>query len=720
MSLVPVKSCMNGLCGTTTTAQWKRGWPMKVGGVATLCYTCGTEYDHVRYCERFHLNESGWRECKYCEKPVHCGCIVARNLHECLDSGGISCINCIRTHPLKQLINDIPNSTSRFPGTWLPSIFANRTSNITPLIKGLDKHQFTSSNPPKDFITRCTSGNDNVPTFKSPLPLSLTAEPNHNNQIFGSNLLHEQRSQQSLGFSALPTSNVVTEEKTPSFETEPRSRQTVINQLKIKSKSHRGSISVLDNRVGRPPGEGRARAQLLPRYQPKMTDQELSKIHGDVSSNCTLTPLFEKILSASDAGRIGRLVLPKACAETFFPPINQSEGVLLKIQDIKGKEWICQFRFWPNNNSRMYVLEGITLCIQDMQLQAGDTVIFSRLDPGDKLVIGCRKAAVSADASALSNPVNGDNGNLPTIVENEGPSNWDSVVSSEKKRTRNIGSKSKRLHMNSEDALELKLTWEDAQEYLRPPVSKPTVVIIENCELEEYDEPPVFGKKTIFTTNEAQLQEQWVQCDSCSKWRKIPSDVIVSSKWTCSDNISDPDRCLCAFPEEKDVKRVYKVMKSSKEYKKQKVTKDSETKQEGPTGLDTLATMAVLGENGAERNEPTTKHPRHRPGCSCIVCIQPPSGKGKHKPSCICNVCATVKRRFKTMMMRKKKRLADQGRQTNQNTQVPVVNQPETGPGPVLGPGLDLNCNPAEEQQMMLPEAVTASSIAPEWRNVLA
>lgn len=35
-------------------------------------------------------------------------------------------------------------------------------------------------------------------------------------------------------------------------------------------------------------------------------------------------PLFEKVLSASDAGRIGRLVLPKACAEVyvkdkFFP-----------------------------------------------------------------------------------------------------------------------------------------------------------------------------------------------------------------------------------------------------------------------------------------------------------------------------------------------------------------------------------------------------------------
>lgn len=36
------------------------------------------------------------------------------------------------------------------------------------------------------------------------------------------------------------------------------------------------------------------------------------------SSNATIVPLFEKVLSASDAGRIGRLVLPKACAEVSF------------------------------------------------------------------------------------------------------------------------------------------------------------------------------------------------------------------------------------------------------------------------------------------------------------------------------------------------------------------------------------------------------------------
>lgn len=58
----------------------------------------------------------------------------------------------------------------------------------------------------------------------------------------------------------------------------------------------------------------------------------------------------------------------------------------------------------------------------------------------------------------------------------------------EKKRTRNIGSKSKRLLMHSEDVLELRLTWEEAQDLLRPsPTAKPSIVTIEDHDFEEYD-----------------------------------------------------------------------------------------------------------------------------------------------------------------------------------------------------------------------------------------
>lgn len=58
----------------------------------------------------------------------------------------------------------------------------------------------------------------------------------------------------------------------------------------------------------------------------------------------------------------------------------------------------------------------------------------------------------------------------------------------EKKRARNIGLKNKRLLMHNEDAMELKVTWEEAHELLRPPPTcKPTISMIEDCEFEEYD-----------------------------------------------------------------------------------------------------------------------------------------------------------------------------------------------------------------------------------------
>ena len=49
--------------------------------------------------------------------------------------------------------------------------------------------------------------------------------------------------------------------------------------------------------------------------------------------------------------------------------------------------------------------------------------------------------------------------------------------------------------MDTEDALELKLTWEEAQELLRPPPSaKPSIVTIEDHEVEEYEVSEIFCK----------------------------------------------------------------------------------------------------------------------------------------------------------------------------------------------------------------------------------
>ncbi|XP_042484184.1 B3 domain-containing protein Os07g0563300-like isoform X2 [Macadamia integrifolia] len=465
---------------------------------------------------------------------------------------------------------------------------------------------------------------------------------------------------------------------------------------------HNGVESSVETLVrnGRPRGDTRGRHQLLPRYWPRITDQELQQISGD--SNSVITPLFEKMLSASDAGRIGRLVLPKKCAEAYFPAISQPEGLPLKVQDARGKEWVFQFRFWPNNNSRMYVLEGVTPCIQSMQLQAGDTVTFSRIDPEGKLVMGFRKASnIPPSDQEMQTPKSGNGVPKNGEANLADPSVWSKVDKSgyiakeiagakaslpTKRKSSTLGSKSKRLRIENEDLIELKVTWEEAQELLRPPPDfDPNVVMIEGQEIEEYVEAPIIGKPTIFTINQLGLKIQWVQCEDCSKWRKLPFNVLPRSKWTCSKNSWDPKRSTCSSPQELTTEQLEDLLssKSTAAPKKTKATKQVTEAVEASEGLDTLANLAILGEGEAllSSSQATTKHPRHRPGCSCIVCIQPPSGKGpKHKQTCTCNVCLTVRRRFRTLMLRREKRQSEKEAETARKKEQQLHQSPKAEP----------------------------------------
>ncbi|CAA3005969.1 B3 domain-containing transcription repressor VAL2 isoform X1 [Olea europaea subsp. europaea] len=751
------RSCMNGFCAasssSSTSIEWKKAWPLRSGGFATLCAKCGTAYEQLVFCELFHLKETGWRECSSCSKRLHCGCIASSSLLELLDTGGVNCIECCRSSK--------PHSTSTHEKAKLCAV-----STADGIGGNLDKLKCTQSGD--DAQNDCQtlllpSGNDDPLVSLGPMKLEegfpASREIGHK-LLINSNLASIESSQNidaykahidvknvhkslietnlSIALSAsantIPSYGVVADERESSIspfhqgckpchllQRPPNS--TVFAGLETNS----SMTSQL--RVARPPVEGRVKNQLLPRYWPRITDKELQQISGD--SNSTIVPLFEKVLSASDAGRIGRLVLPKACAEAYFPPISQPEGLPLRIQDVKGKEWVFQFRFWPNNNSRMYVLEGVTPCIQSMQLQAGDTVTFSRMDPEGKLLMGFRKASstiplqdshISAiNISVLQNEpllaaaenlpiMSGYSGILqslkgsrnssmnmpskhyygrnssPLITEKNGSKAGDGMLPQslplpDHKRSRNIGSKSRRLHIDSQNALELKVSWEEVQDMLRPPLSvKPSTATIEDQEFEEFEEPPVFGKMAIFTVRlSGDEQEQWAQCDSCFKWRRLPVDILLPPKWTCQDNVWDQRRCSCSASSELGPRELENLLKMNSELKKWRFATSDKLAGAHESAVQESSVNAAsvggdLSEPGASSVATTTKHPRHRPGCSCIVCIQPPSGKGKHKPSCLCNVCMTVKRRFKTLMMRKKKR------QSEREAEIALRNQFTVGP----------------------------------------
>lgn len=77
---------------------------------------------------------------------------------------------------------------------------------------------------------------------------------------------------------------------------------------------------------------------------------------------------------------------------------------------------------------------------------------------------------------------------MPNNVKNGGRTSDDSLQQSisEKKKVKNI--KNKRLLMHTDDAMELRITWEEAQELLRPsPTAEPTVVMVEDHEFEEFE-----------------------------------------------------------------------------------------------------------------------------------------------------------------------------------------------------------------------------------------
>lgn len=230
-----------------------------------------------------------------------------------------------------------------------------------------------------------------------------------------------------------------------------------------------------------------------------------------------------------------------------------------------------------------------------------------------------------------------------------------------------FSSKSKRLRIESEESIELKLTWEEAQVLLRPaPNDAASVVSVEGHDIEEYEDAPVLGLPTYFTKNqEGSINNRWAQCQDCLKWRRLPLDSLLNHGWTCSDNKWDPVRSSCSAAQEISAEIKHLLPTRTGSCKRSKVKCENENENESLEvidGLDTLANLAILGEGDSlpSSSQPTTKHPRHRPGCSCIVCIQPPSGKGpKHKQTCTCNVCLTVKRRFRTLMLRREKRQSE-------------------------------------------------------------
>lgn len=132
---------------------------------------------------------------------------------------------------------------------------------------------------------------------------------------------------------------------------------------------------------------------------------------------------YEKVLTTSDTSGSGRIVIPKVIyppffsfskrgvggggggapfespviwcctlkymvvhfllpmqgiAEANFPHIEQQMGINLPLIDVFGKKYSFRYRFWINNASRMYLVEGTQDLQRRFRLSVGDVLMFAK------------------------------------------------------------------------------------------------------------------------------------------------------------------------------------------------------------------------------------------------------------------------------------------------------------------------------------------------------
>ncbi|KAF8369935.1 hypothetical protein HHK36_029392 [Tetracentron sinense] len=134
--------------------------------------------------------------------------------------------------------------------------------------------------------------------------------------------------------------------------------------------------------------------------------QDRSALHAHEIDARKLRFLLQKELKNSDVSPLGRIVLPKRAAEASLPNLNAKEGIFIGMDDMDGlRVWSFKYRFWPNNDSRMYILENTGEFVRVHGLQLGDFIMLYKDDQNQKYVIRARK---SSDQDIYSNYARND------------------------------------------------------------------------------------------------------------------------------------------------------------------------------------------------------------------------------------------------------------------------------------------------------------------------
>ncbi|OVA05533.1 B3 DNA binding domain [Macleaya cordata] len=105
--------------------------------------------------------------------------------------------------------------------------------------------------------------------------------------------------------------------------------------------------------------------------------------------------LVQKELRNTDVGNLGRIVLPKKDAEANLPPLDAKDGLILQMADMNySVEWRFKYRYWPNNKSRMYVMENTGDFVKMHNLQTGDLFMIYKEEISGKYIVRGKKGII--------------------------------------------------------------------------------------------------------------------------------------------------------------------------------------------------------------------------------------------------------------------------------------------------------------------------------------
>ncbi|KAK1422778.1 hypothetical protein QVD17_18064 [Tagetes erecta] len=121
------------------------------------------------------------------------------------------------------------------------------------------------------------------------------------------------------------------------------------------------------------PSSSSSRRQNKKTYSVSIKGSDQDDYFLYTQENVKLELLTGKVLTSSDVGDLGRILLPKREVEQNLPGLATQEGVEIVLREVfSNTEWRMKYRFWANHKGNIYLFDQCAEFVKKNSLEAGD------------------------------------------------------------------------------------------------------------------------------------------------------------------------------------------------------------------------------------------------------------------------------------------------------------------------------------------------------------